>query len=173
MIVVNVPVGNIHHDERLAAKLRRRKAADNCELLHLSRTDMERFRIRRNTDKGTDIIVVRQGTAPLRNGDVLVDSKVKFVVVEQLPELVISAAIKHVRNNKKAVEVAALISHNIGNKHRPMAVRGGVIAFPAIAESELETFKQLAKPFKKYVRLTISRKPFEPNSLNAVQDHVE
>jgi urease accessory protein len=170
-MLVNARAGNVIDDKRLAAKYRRMKAAGNCEILYLSRHELERFRIKRTTDRGTEVRFVRDQTSPLRNGDVLVDSEKSFIVVEQLPERIILATIKSGTRADKAAEVAALLAHAVGNKHRPIALKGRMISFPALADSELELFKQLTKPVSTYVRLSVHQAIFEPDNLGEVHDH--
>jgi urease accessory protein len=125
----------------LAEKYRRAKAAGRCERLAISRMEMERLRFRRRTDQGTDIGLVLEPGKRLHHGDVLA-AKEKFILVEQLPEKVVSVSMKK-GNVEKTVGLAALIGHTIGNRHRPIAVDHGTISFPIQAESEVDTFKKL------------------------------
>ena len=171
MPVIREPLGNVVGDKRLATRHRRMKAAGKCETLYLSRHELERFRIRRITDRGTEIRFVREHSSALRHGDVLLDSDKSFIIVEQLAERIISARINPGTKPSKAVEVAALLAHSIGNRHRPIAVKDRVISFPALSDSELELFNRLAKPIRKHVRLAVQRTVFEPNSLGEVHDH--
>jgi urease accessory protein len=140
VLAVTSIAGNIFVDRRLSEKYRRAKATDKFELLTISRMEMERLRLRRRTDRGTDVGLVLEPGSRLHHGDVL-DAK-KFIVVEQLPEKVVTIGIKK-GDPKKMVSVAALIGHTIGNRHRPIAVDHGAISFPIQAESEVETFRRL------------------------------
>jgi len=133
--------GNIFSDRRLAEKYRRAKTTGKCERLTISRVEMERLRLRRRTDRGTDIGLVLELGVRLRHGDVLA-AKEKFIVAEQLPEKVLSVRIKK-SDVEKMVGLAALIGHSIGNRHRPIAVDHGTISFPIQAESEVDTFRKL------------------------------
>jgi urease accessory protein len=133
--------GNIFSDKRLAEKYRRAKTTGKCERLTISRVEMERLRLRRRTDRGTDVGLVLEPGVRLRHGDVLA-AKEKFIVAEQLPEKVLSIRIKK-SNVEKMVGLAALIGHTIGNRHRAIAVDHGTISFPIQAESEVDTFRKL------------------------------
>jgi len=133
--------GNIFSDRRLAEKYRRAKTTGKCERLTISRVEMERLRLRRRTDRGTDIGLVLELGVRLRHGDVLA-AKEKFIVAEQLPEMVLSVRMKK-SDVEKMVGLAALIGHTIGNRHRPIAVDHGTISFPIQAESEVDTFRKL------------------------------
>lgn len=141
MLPVISVAGNIFADRHLAAKYRRAKAAGKCERLLASRMEMERLRLRRRTDKGTDIGLVLEPGNRLHHGDVLA-AKGKFIIVEQLPEKVISVRLKK-GSLEQMIGLAALIGHVIGNRHRPIAVNQGTISFPIQAESEVDTFRNL------------------------------
>ena len=141
MLAITSVAGNIFADRRLAEKYRRAKAAGTCERLAVSRMDMERLRLRRTTDQGTNIGLVLEPGGRLYHGDVLV-AKEKFILVEQLPEKVVSVSIKK-GNVQKMVGLAALIGHTIGNRHRPIAVDRGTVSFPIQTESEVDTFRKL------------------------------
>ena len=141
MLAVTSVAGNIFADRRLAEKCRRMEAAGKCERLVISRLEMERLRLRRRTDRGTDIGLVLEPGGRLRHGDVLA-AKEKFILVEQLPEKVVSVSIKK-NDVEKMVGLAAIIGHAIGNRHRPIAVDHGIVSFPIQAESEVDTFRRL------------------------------
>jgi urease accessory protein len=151
VLAVTGVVGNVFSDKRLAAKYRRAKAAGTVEQLLVSRMEMEKLRLRRTTDAGTDVGLVLEPGSRLHHGDVLAGEK--FIVVEQLSEKVISIRIK-----KGDSDLAALIGHAIGNRHRPIAVDHGTISFPIQAESEVDVFKKLLPK----VRMKITEQVFLP-----------
>lgn len=140
MLTVTSVAGNIFADSRMAEKYRRAKAAGTGERLLVSRMEMERLRLRRRTDGETDIGLVLEPGSRLHHGDVLAAEK--FIVVEQLPEKVVSISISK-NDFEKIVGLAALVGHTIGNRHRPIAVDHGTISFPIQAESEVDTFRKL------------------------------
>lgn len=117
---------------------RRAKASGTYENLSLSRLEMDRSRIRRKTDRGTDVGLILESGDRLHHGDVL--WAVKFIVVRQLPEKVISLNLG--KRNSRSIRLAALIGHAVGNRHRPIAVSGNTISFPVIDASEVETFRK-------------------------------
>lgn len=141
MLAITSVAGNIFADRRLAEKYRRAKAAGTCERLAVSRMEMERLRLRRTTDQGTDVGLVLEAGGRLHHGDVLI-AKEKFILVEQLPERVVSVRIKK-GDVERMVGLATLIGHTIGNRHRPIAVDHGTISFPIQAESEVDVFRKL------------------------------
>jgi len=156
VLSVNSIAGNIFTDERFAEQHRRAKTAGECERLLVSRMEMEKLRLRRSTDKGTDIGLVLDSGSRLHHGDVLASEK--FIVVEQLPEKVVSISINK-DNPDKMIDLAALIGHTIGNRHRPIAVDRGGISFPVQADSEVDTFRKLLPAG---VRISIADQVFLP-----------
>ena len=156
MLSVTSVAGNIA-DRHLAARYRRAAAAGKCERLLVSRIDMERHRLRRRTDRGTDIGLVLEPGNRLHHGDLLAATE-KFILVEQLPEKVLSISIKK-DSIEKMVSLAALIGHVIGNRHRPIAVDHDAISFPVQAELEVDVFRKL---LPEGVKLKVTEQVFFP-----------
>lgn len=161
-IIVKSVVGNIHKSGRLSKEYRKMKAAGKSETMSLSRADMQRMRMRRKTDAGSDVGIIMQPDAGLSDGDVLVNTREKFIVVRQLREKVLSVKVRE-HDPVSTAEVSALVGHAIGNRHRPIAVNGGTITFPIMADSELELFEQLMP--KGSVHLKIEEKVFQPSGV--------
>lgn len=157
MLAVTSVAGNIFANMRLAEKYRRATAAGKCERLSISRMEMERLRLRRTTDRGTDVGLVLGTGTRLYHGDVLATEK--FIVVEQLPEKVVSISINK-SDVEKMVGLAALIGHTIGNRHRPIAVDHGIITFPIQVDSEVNTFRKLLPPG---VKIKVDEQVFRPS----------
>jgi urease accessory protein len=156
VLSVTSAIGNIYSDKRLPEKYRRMEASGACERLQVSRIEMERLRLRRRTDKGTDVGLVLEPGSRLYHGDVLVLTKDRIIIIEQLPEKVISIRIRKSRN---ATGLAFLIGHAIGNRHRPIAVNGNTISFPVQADSEVALFKKLLPCG---VKLKLEERVFRP-----------
>lgn len=121
---------------------------------------MERLRLRRKTDKGTDIALVMEPGTSLHHGDVLLAGREKFVVVMQLPEKVMQVRIRE-KSKSRLAETCALVGHAIGNRHRPIAVESETISFPLMTESELPNFEKLFTGHN--VELGIEEKVFFPS----------
>lgn len=156
MLSVTSITGNIFADRRLATKYRRVKATYNYERLLVSRMELERLRLRRTTDKGTDVGIILEPGNRLHHGDVLPGEK--FIVIEQLPEKVVSITLRN-DNSDKMISLAALIGHTIGNRHKPIAVSRSTISFPIQAESEVDMFNKL---LPSSVRMKIAEEVFLP-----------
>ncbi len=156
VLSVTSVAGNVFTDNRLAAMYRRAKAAGTCERVFVSRIEMEKLRLRRTTDGGTDVGLVLEPGSRLHHGDVLAEDR--FIVVEQLPEKVATVRVRK-GDPEKMVKIAALVGHAIGNRHRPTAVDRVTISFPLQVESEVQVFRQLLPA---EVKIRVEEKVFLP-----------
>lgn len=135
------------------------------ERLKVSRHEMGRSRLRRKTDRGTDVGISLKEGHFLRHGDVLAGDD-KRILVEQVPEKVISVEL-----NGASAETAALIGHRIGNMHRPVAVSGSTISFPIQADSELETFHRIFADMAGQITISQDEAVFVPHAGADVHGH--
>jgi urease accessory protein len=141
----------------MAKSWRRAEITGAAEHLFVSRIETDKVRMRRKTDKGTDLGLVLERGSRLYHGDVLKVNG-KLIIVVQRPEKVVSVEIGK-RGAQQLIDAAALVGHAIGNRHRPIAVERGRISFPVQSESELETF---ARMMPLGVKLTVTDRIFVP-----------
>ena len=80
MININSIIGNIFEDEKLQKK--------DFEKIRMSRTELEKRILRKQTDIGTDIGINLDTGNHLHNGDIIGNEEIK-ILVEQTPEKVI------------------------------------------------------------------------------------
>ncbi len=132
MIKITSISGNIFRDKKPLK-------TDSPEYLLVSRSELDKSRLRAKTDKGTDIGLVLESDN-LHNGDIL-SCDDKNIIVKQLPEKLIAVKLRGDRS--QATEVLVMIGHVIGNRHRPISVVGNHIYFPIQADSELGVFEEL------------------------------
>lgn len=158
--------GNVFDDE-LQKRFETLDKQGKCERLQVSRQELEKTRLRKNTDKGTDIGLAFNGNTKLNHGDVLI-SEEKFILVEQLPEKVISIKIKQ---NSNQSELLVLLGHIIGNRHRPIAIDKQTIMFPIQADSELGLFKNLLAEFLEHLEIKVEERVFVPRKGMDVHEH--
>ena len=161
MLEVNSPVGNIFLDEGYD-ELKN----GNCEKLKISRMELERRILRRKTDRGTDVGLNLEPGVKLRHGDVIKNGDMK-IVVEQLPEKIITVRLK----NKKMTDVMVLLGHIIGNRHRPISIKNNEISFPIQADSEKEVFTKLFQEIINHIEMTVEERIFSPHSGADVHEH--
>lgn len=135
------------------------------ERLKLSRAELQKNRIRRSTDGGTDVGLALEPGRALRNGDILTDGK-KKIIVEQIPEKVIAIRLKD-----PSPDLGVLAGHIIGNRHRPVSIQDGTVMFPVQADSELETFEKLFSSMAGSIEMEVKETVFNPHLAMNVHDH--
>ena len=168
MLTVTSIVGNIFHDKSLSKKSKH--FTGNYEKLTISRLEIERSRLRRKTNRGTDIGLILKSGTKLQHGDILLSTPEKFIIVEQLPEKVISIRIK--KGRKNLLKLCMMIGHIIGNRHRPIAIdEKGTISFPIQAESEIDVFRRLLHSVMDHIELTVEERIFQPEQGMDVHEH--
>ena len=163
-------IGNVFQNGSLDEKCKILDASGKCERLKISRMETERLRLRKKTDKGTDIGLIIGTKQNLHHGDVLLSTSRKMIIVEQLPEKVISIVLK---TNKIPLQHLIKIGHIIGNRHKPIAINSkGTVFFPIDADSELNVFNGLMHDIMDYVELNLEEQVFQPQSrYNINEEH--
>jgi len=161
VLKVNSPIGNNFNDKEFD-DLKNEK----FEKLKISRIELEKRILRRKTDRGTDIGLNLDPGVKLRNGDIIKNGDAK-IVVEQLPEKVITVKLK----NKKMADVMVLLGHIIGNRHRPISIQGDEISFPIQADSEKEVFTKLFQSIINHIDITVEEQIFYPQLGADVHEH--
>ena len=162
MLEVNFPLGNIF-DEYDKNKIKQSK---QYEKLKLTRIELEKKILRRTTDFGTDIGLRLNPGIKLQNGDII-ENKDRFIIIEQLPEKVLS--VKFVK--RKKIIVLVLLGHIIGNRHRPISITDEEILFPIQADSEKEVFTKLFADIIDDIEISIKKKLFSPHKGANVHEH--
>jgi urease accessory protein len=161
VLEVNSPVGNIFLDEEFDDL-----KSKNFERLKISRMELEKRILRRKTDRGTDIGLNLDTGVKLHNGDIIKNGDTK-IVVEQLPEKIITVKLK----NEKMTDVMVLLGHIIGNRHRPISIQGDEISFPIQADSEKEVFTKLFQSIIIHIDMTVEEQIFSPQLGADVHEH--
>jgi len=154
-------IGNVYHDDQFD-----NLKSENFEKLQISRIELEKRILRRKTNRGTDIGLNLDPGVKLRNGDIIKNGDV-IIVIEQLPEKVISVKLK----TKNNIDVMVLLGHIIGNRHRPISIQKEEILFPIQADSELEVFTKLFQNIINHVEMSVEERRFLPNSGADVHEH--
>ncbi len=161
MLEISSTIGNIFLDEEFNDL-----KSENFEKLQISRIELEKRILRRKTDHGTDVGLRLDPGVKLHNGDVIKNGDT-IIVVEQLPEKVISVKFKTEHN----IEVMVLLGHIIGNRHRPISIQKEEILFPIQADSEMEVFTKLFQNIINHVEMNIEERIFSPKSGADVHEH--
>lgn len=172
MITANAVVGNINEDLGLSEEYQTLCQNGLCEKIVISRLESQRARMRKTTDKGTDVgIILAQGTV-LRNGDIVHLAKDKIIVVEIEPENVAVLTLRFDVHNHDLFEVAVKIGHTLGNMHRPIKVNGEKIYVPIQADSEIELLKKIFEPIHDVLAIAKAKIVFEPEEGVHAHKHI-
>ncbi len=169
MITISSVIGNVFYDTEFAEKFKKLRGTANCELIKVWRSELDKTRFRKNTDKGTDVGMVLNDISKLHNGDVLLSETERLIVIEQIPEKVISIKTKKTENPEK---ILVTLGHIIGNRHRPIQIENdGRIIFPILSDSEIDVFKKLFSSVIDQIDIKIEERIFEPRNEMDVHEH--
>lgn len=171
MITIDSVIGNINKNINLNEKYMEMYHKKVCEVVKISRLESQRVRMRKTSNKGTDIaLILPQGTQ-LRHGDVIMVTEEKMVIVEMEPENVAVIEIKDNVRNHDIIEIPVRVGHTIGNLHRPLKLEGNKIYFPIQADSELEIFRKLFAPIAEHLEINRTKMVFEPQEGTEIHEH--
>lgn len=170
MIAISSVIGNIFEDKKLADQFEKIQNTMSCEILKFSRSELDKTRFRKQTDRGTDIGCILDSGLKLHNGDVLYSNPEKFIIIEQIPEKVISIKIN--KTNANSDEILVKLGHIIGNRHRPIQIdKNGQVIFPILSELELDTFKKLFSEIIGHLEMKVDDMIFEPKNRMDIHEH--
>ena len=164
-------LGNINNDKKLKEKYDEMTSRNVCETIKIGRLESQRVRMRKISDKGTDVALTLPPGTRLRHGDVIIITENKMVVVGIEPESVIMIEIRENIHQDDVVEVPVRIGHTIGNLHRPIKLEGNKIYFPIQADTELEMFKKLFEPINEHLDIKKTTMVFEPEDGTEIHEH--
>ncbi len=164
-------LGNINNDKKLKEKYDEMTARNVCETIKISRLESQRIRMRKISDKGTDVALTLPPGTRLKHGDVIIITENKMVVVGIESEDVIMIEIRDNIHQDDIVEVPVRVGHTIGNLHRPIRLEGNKIYFPIQADTELEMFKKLFEPINEHLDIKKTMMVFEPEDGTEIHEH--
>ena len=168
MLIITSIIGNIFDDKKLMTKFKQMESRKRCQRLKISRLELERSRIRKKTDLGTDIGLILDSGTRLHHGDVIVSNLKKFIIIEQLPEKVISIRIRELKKNPTGL---VTLGHIIGNRHKPIVINDDVLYFPVQAYSEVEIFKKLLVGVMNNLEIEVGEQIFQPQHGVYMHEH--
>ena len=167
MLIVKKILGNIYNDTLLNKKIEQSKINGDLQKLFLSRSEMEKIHLRKETDGGIEVGLTFEAGTKFHHGDVLSDDSL-LILINQIPEKTIKVSLK----NKTSLDIAVVVGHVIGNRHRPISINGDhSISFPIHDDSELDLFSNLFQESSNHLTLSIEETIFVPNSTMNVHEH--
>jgi len=100
MLTITTVIGNIKKDPQLHQKYEESVKKNTVENVVIQRSETEKVRMRKVSDKETDIGFILPSRTHLRDGDVVFIDDTKMIVIKLSPELVAILNIKnHLHNN--------------------------------------------------------------------------
>lgn len=187
MLTITTVIGNIKKDPQLHQKYQESVKKNTVENVVIARSETEKVRMRKVSDKETDIGFILPSRTHLKDGDVVFLDDTKMIVIKLSPELVAILNIKnhdhnhdhkhkhdpnhdhdHNHDHKHAndddlTNVAIKVGHTIGNLHRPLKIENRDIIFPIQSPDEINLFLRLLSDLKDYVEIRSEQLIFEPD----------
>jgi urease accessory protein len=171
LISIDSIIGNIYRDENLKKQYEQMSSLSLCEYIKINRMEAQRVRMRKTSNKGTDVALTLAPGTKLRHGDVLMAANDKMITIELEPENLAVVQIKDNIHEHDAIQVPVTIGHAIGNLHRPIKLEGSKIYFPIQADSEIDMFKKIFGHFSDHLEISRTKKVFEPEEVMDVHEH--
>jgi urease accessory protein len=134
------------------------------EKIEITRLESDRARIRKISDKGTDLALALIPGSHINNGDVVLLTEEKMVIAKRLPETVAMVSLKSTISEDQLFDLGIKIGHVIGNMHRAIKIEDGKIYFPIQSQSEIELFQRLLSKLINYIEIKSGNIIFEPDS---------
>lgn len=171
MIHIHKIIGNIHSNSDLNDKYQEMIKTGLVEKIEITRLESDRARIRKISDKGTDLALTLIPGSHINNGDVVMLSEEKMIIANRTPENVAMISLKGLMSQDQLFETAIKIGHTIGNMHRPIKVVSDKIYFPLQSKSEVELFQTLLSNLINNIVIKSENIIFEPESGYDVHEH--
>ncbi len=172
MLTITTVIGNIKKDPQLHQKYEESVKKNSVENVVIQRSETEKVRMRKVSDKETDIGFILPSRTHLRDGDVVFLDDTKMIVIKLSAELVAILNIKnHLHkhhdhdhaNDDELTNVAIKVGHTIGNLHRPLKIENRDIIFPIQSPDEINLFLRLLSDLKDYIEIRSEQLIFEPD----------
>jgi len=170
MITINSILGNVK-DAEFADQYEQLSRINSCEVIRIQRSESQRVRMRKTSDKGTDIAFTLPQGIQIRHKDVVLSSPNKMIIIEIEPESVATISINEEVGNLNSIEIPVRLGHTIGNLHRPLRIEGRNIYFPIQADTELEMFRKLLDPIIDHIKINKAHMVFEPEEGSHIHEH--
>jgi urease accessory protein len=171
MIHIDKIIGNIYSDEQLREKYHDMLKSDQVEKIEMTRLECERARIRKVSDKGTDLALTITPGSRIHDGDIVLLTDEKMIIVKRASETVVTISLKGNISYEQLFETTIKLGHTIGNMHRPIKITNNTIYFPIQSESEIELFQKLLSNLKDNIDIKSDNIIFEPESGYDIHGH--
>ena len=171
MIHINKIIGNIKFDSHLKDKYKDMMKNGRVEKIEITRLESDRTRMRKTSDKGTDLALVIDAGSHINDGDVVLLTEDKMVIAIRVSENVATISLRDNISTDQLFKTAIKLGHTIGNMHRPIKITNGKISFPIQAQSEIELFQKLLSNLKDNIDIKNENIIFEPEDGYNIHEH--
>jgi urease accessory protein len=171
LLQIDKIIGNVNFDKNLRSKFENMSKYDRVETVNISRLESERIRMRKVSDRGTELALTLSPGSHLIDGDVIFLTDEKIIVVRRTVENVLVISLHKDIPKDRILEVAIKIGHKIGNMHRPIKILGEQIFFPIQSNSELELFEKFFFSFRNNLDISKDNIIFEPDAGYNIHEH--
>ncbi len=178
MLTVTTVLGNIKKDPTLNQKYEELSRQNLVENVVIQRSESEKVRMRKTSDKGTDMGFILPSRTRLKDCDVVFLDNTKIVVIKLSSELVAVLSFKDYPSSKhdgqydsNFINMAIKIGHTIGNLHRPLKLEENKIIFPIQSMDEIDLFLRLLPHLKDHIVIKTDNMIFEPDQGFDVHEH--
>jgi urease accessory protein len=171
MIHINKILGNIHSGLDLYEKYQDMLKKGKVEKIELSRLEADRTRIRKISDKGSDLALTLNPGSHIYDGDVVLLTEERIIIAKRESENVAIVSLNNNISTEQILETAIKLGHIIGNMHRPIKVANYKVYFPIQSDSEIELFKKLFYNLRQHIDIKTENIIFEPDSGYDIHGH--
>ncbi len=171
LIRVDKIIGNVNFDKDLASKFEDMSEKERVEIVNVTRLESERIRMRKVSDRGTELALTLPYGSHLIDGDVIFLTDEKIIVIKRASEDVLVVSFHKDMRQDLILDVAIKLGHKIGNMHRPIKIIGEQIFFPMQSNSELELFEKLFISLRDYLDISKDTIIFEPDEGYNIHEH--
>jgi urease accessory protein len=178
MLTVTTILGNIKKDPILNQRYKELLQKSLVESVIIQRSESEKVRMRKTSDKGTDIGFILPSRTRLKDKDVVFLDDGKMILVKLSPELVAVLSFKdyppyeHDGHHKPdLINIAIKIGHTIGNLHRPLKLEENRVIFPIQTVDEIDLFQRLLPSLKDHIVIKPDNLIFEPDQGFDIHEH--
>src|SRR5262245_44555877 len=119
MIHCDKIIGNINSDLPLKEKYLAMLKKGAVENIEITRLESERSRLRKMSDKGTDLALTLTSGTHVGDGDVILLTEERMIIAKRVSENVAMISLRGNISADHLFETAIKIGHTIGNMHRP------------------------------------------------------
>ncbi len=163
MIHINKIIGNIKSDSDLHERYQTMMKNNKVEKIQISRLEADRTRIRKLSNKGTDLALTMEPSSHINDGDVVLLTEEKMIIAKRESENVVIISLNNDISSQQVLEIAIKLGHIIGNMHRPIRVTNNKVYFPIQSDSEIELFKKLFHNLRQNIDIKNENIVFEPD----------